>query len=87
MISADVKADIKQQEIKELIAIFCNFFKKVPAKLECTIKQTCIFYLILLGILPNLILYVKNREWGIPIRQNLLSVTQKLFVDNPLHRS
>ena len=32
MISADVKADAKQQEIKELVAISCNF--KVQSKLE-----------------------------------------------------
>ena len=25
MISVDRKADLKQQEIKELVAIFCNF--------------------------------------------------------------
>ena len=34
----------------------------MPSKLECIIKQACIFHLILLGIPSNLILYVKNRE-------------------------
>ena len=33
MIYADVKADIKQKT-KELVAIFCNFFKEVSSKLK-----------------------------------------------------
>ena len=28
MISADAKADVKQQEIKEMVAVSYNFFKK-----------------------------------------------------------
>ena len=28
MISANVKADVKQQEIKEMVAVSYNFFKK-----------------------------------------------------------
>ena len=65
MISVYIKADLKQQEIKELVAIFCNISLKVPSKLECTINQACNFHLILLGIPSNLILYVKNREWEV----------------------
>ena len=35
MISADVKADVKQQEIKELVAISCtNFSQEATSKLE-----------------------------------------------------
>ena len=69
MISADVKTDLEQQEIKESEkAIFCNFLWKVPSKFEYTKKQPCIFHLILLGIPSNLILYVKNREWGVGYR-------------------
>ena len=46
MISVYIKADLKQQEIKELVAIFCNILLKVPSKLECTINQACNFHLI-----------------------------------------
>ena len=62
MISPDVKVDIKQQDIKELVAIFCHFLEKAPSKVECTIKQACTFHLVLLRILSNLILCVKDRE-------------------------
>ena len=45
MRSADVKADTKQQEIKELVALSCIFYKKyIPSKLK--IQQTCIFHLV-----------------------------------------
>ena len=51
MISADVKTDVKQQEIKELVVVSCKFLcKYIPSKLEI-----CIFHLILLGILSRLI--------------------------------
>ena len=32
MISADVKADVKQQEKKELVVISCNFFTRSTFK-------------------------------------------------------
>ena len=52
MISADVETDVKQREIKELVAVSCKFlYKYTPSKLEIYI-----FYLILLGILSRLIL-------------------------------
>ena len=39
MISADVKTDAKQQEIKkEMVAMSCNFFKEVSLKLEIKCK-------------------------------------------------
>ena len=34
MISAGEEADVKQWEIKELVAISCNFIQEVPSKLE-----------------------------------------------------
>ena len=37
MISADVKADVKQQETKELVAVSCSFLL-VPSKLEIHCK-------------------------------------------------
>ena len=41
MISADVKADVKQ-EIKELVAIFYNFLKG-PSKLEIQCRKSVYF--------------------------------------------
>ena len=62
MISTDVKADVKKQEIKELAALSCFFFyKKYLQNLKYNVKQTCIFYLILLGIPSSLILPVMIR--------------------------
>ena len=60
MVSAHVKADVKQQEIKELVAVSCNFLKKVPTKLEKNLELAFNFHLILLGIQSNLILFVKK---------------------------
>ena len=48
MIFADVKADIKQQEIKELVALSRNFF--YFQNLKYNVKQAHIFHLMLLGI-------------------------------------
>ena len=61
MISANVKADVKQQEIKELVDPSFNFYKKYFQNLECNVKQACIFHLILLRIPSSLILSVKTR--------------------------
>ena len=61
MISAVVKTDVKQQEIKELVAISC---KKYPQNCKYTVKQACIFHLFLLGTPSNLILFIKNRGMG-----------------------
>ena len=54
--------------------------------LKYNIKGTCIFHLILVGILSILILPIKNR-WGRRVllnRQNLLSVMKVTFVNGPL---
>ena len=51
MISADVKANIKQQKIKDLVAVSYKFFKKYPQKLKCNVKRGCIFHLIFVGII------------------------------------
>ena len=57
MASSDVKADVNQNEIKELVAVSRKFLcKYILAKLEM-----CIFHLILLGILSSLRLPVENR--------------------------
>ena len=64
MISADVKAKIKNQEIKELVAYLIHFYKKYLQNLKYNVKRACIFHLILVGIPSSLILSVKNRGWG-----------------------
>ena len=54
----------KQQEIKVLVAVSYNFFKKYPQNLKYNVKRGCIFHLILVGIPSILILSVKNRGAG-----------------------
>ena len=78
MMSADVKASIKQQEIKDLVAHLTMFYKKYLQNLKYHVKRGCIFHLILLGIPYILILSVKNRgEVGDLLNgQNSLSVTK-----------
>ena len=62
MISADIKADVKQ-EMKELVACIWKHFTEVPSQnLKYNVKQACIFNLILVGIPSTLILSVMNRE-------------------------
>ena len=43
MISADVKANIKQQEIKDLVAVSEKFLLEVPSKLEMQCKNGVYF--------------------------------------------
>ena len=73
--SADVKANIKQQEIKHL-AVYLT--KKCIQNLKYNIKSGCIFHSILVGIPFVLILSVKNRGLGSFLfnGQNPLSVTK-----------
>ena len=59
MIFGYLKADVKEQEIKELVALSWNF---LPSKLEIQCKT--VVYLILLGIPSSLILSFMNRGWG-----------------------
>ena len=61
MISADIKADLKQ--IKELVDVILELLTEVPSQnLKYNVKQACIFNLILVAISFSLILSVKNRE-------------------------
>ena len=90
MISAGVKSNIKQQEIKDLVAAsYTNYYKKYPQNFKCNVKRVCIYHLILFGIPSILVLSVKNsgvRERraggggggaGVFLNgQNLLSVTK-----------
>ena len=66
MTSAGVKADVKQQKIKELVTKSCIFSYEGPSKLElqCAEQQVCFFHLVLLIIPSNLALSIKNRAWG-----------------------
>ena len=54
-----VKANVKQNETKELV-VRNTYFQN----LKCNVKNTCNFYLILVGIPPGLTSLVRNREWG-----------------------
>ena len=56
--SADVKAGITQQEIKDLVAHLTNFY--YLQNLKYNAKSRCI----LVGILSILILSIKNSGWG-----------------------
>ena len=59
--SADVKATIKQQEIKDLVA---DPTKKYLQNLKYNIKRECIFHSILVDISFVLILSIKNKGVG-----------------------
>ena len=52
-ISADIKAYVNEQEIRELVAVSCHFSQ------NCR-QQVCNFHLSVVGIPSNLILSVKN---------------------------
>ena len=38
------KANVKQQQIKELVAASFKFLKEAPSKLEIQCKKACIFH-------------------------------------------
>ena len=61
MMSADVKANIKQQEIKDLVTYLTILCKKYLQNLKYNVNRECIFHLILVGIPSTLILFIKNR--------------------------
>ena len=62
------------------LAVSCILYKKYLQNLGTTMYQkTCIFHLILLGILSSLVLSVNNRGMGgghLLKEQNLLSMTK-----------
>lgn len=62
MNTSDEKADVKQQEISELVAITFQKKKRICKFLECKIGMYSLFNL--LGISSSLILSVKNRGLG-----------------------
>ena len=66
MIPADVKAKVKQKEIKKLVAMSYEFLQKASYQnlKYNVVKAVCIFYLILVSITFSLTLSVKNREVG-----------------------
>ena len=43
MMSANVKANIKQQEIKDLVAASYNFFKNYPQNFKYNVKEGVFF--------------------------------------------
>ena len=44
MISADVKANVKQQEIKELVAVSYKCLQEVPSELDVQCKNYMVFF-------------------------------------------
>ena len=79
MISADVKANVKQ-EIIELVAVFLEkFYKKYiqHSNLKYDVKRACIFHLILVGIQYTLIFSFSNSGsqgwWGGGERESYLA--------------
>ena len=63
MISGDVKSNIKQQEIKDLVAVSDKFYKKYLQNFKYNVKKVCIFQLILVGYLVT----VPNEKGGYKI--------------------
>ena len=62
MMSADVKANIKKLEIKDLVTYLTVLCKKFLQNLKYIVNRGCIFHLILVG--STLILSIKNRGLG-----------------------
>ena len=51
MVSADIKANIKQQEIKVLlVGVSTNFYRKYLQNLKYNVKRVCVFRLILVKV-------------------------------------
>ena len=59
MMSADVKANIKQQEMKDLVTYLTILCKKYLQNLKYNVNSGCIFHLILVGIPSK-----KQGGWG-----------------------
>ena len=66
MITADLKAKVKQKEIKKLVAVSYEFLQKASYQnlKYNVVKRVCIFYLILVSIPFSLTLSVKTRGVG-----------------------
>ena len=61
MISSAEKTNLKQQEIKEMVAVSYKSLLEVPSKPEIQYKTDIYFSFILVGISSRLIFSVKNR--------------------------
>ena len=90
ILSADVKANVKQYEIKELVAVnYKNFIRSTLKNMKYNVNRACIFYLILVGIPSSLILSIKNRGGGERVQGGFTEQTkpvkcEKLFVNGTL---
>ena len=74
-----VKANVKQNETKELV-VRSTYFQNI----KCNVKNTCIFHLTFVGIPSRLDSLVRNREWGYQLNeQNPRSVTKVISVNAP----
>ena len=86
MMSSDVKANIKQWEIRDPVAYITNFCERYLQNLKYYVKRGCIFYFRLVGIPSIFILSVKIRRSGGGFYLNKQNpyVWRKLFVSGPL---
>ena len=78
MISADVKTDAKQQEIKELVAVSCEFLQEAPSKLEIHCKKYMYLSFNFAWYIMQLDIFMKSNRGGGSLRNqgNLSSVTE-----------
>ena len=89
MISANIKTDLKQQEIKELVAISCNFLHLQD--FNGNVKRASIFQFNFAWYSSNLTFFIKSRSgggWGrggagLLNRQNPLSVRKVICRQSP----
>ena len=88
MISADVKVNVKQKEIKKNWWLHLDFYKKYLQNLKYSIKRSCNFYLILLVFHPacQCSLRTGSEDFYLINKQNLLSVT-KVYLSMPPNQS
>ena len=86
MISSNVKANVKQQQTKDLAVVpFFFFFKKVPSKLEIQCKKGVYFlfdfgwYSIQWLVFHSAYCLLRTVGWGVLFKgKNLLNVTKAI---------
>ena len=84
MMSANVKANMKQQEIKDLVAVSYIFFKKYPQNLKYNVKEGVFFIWFSLAFHPSWYFPLTTGVGGAGLgvgrvflnEKNLLSVTK-----------
>ena len=84
MISGDVKAKVKQQEINYQVTVLYKFLQEVPSKLEIQCKKGMYFHLILVGFPSILTLnlcgpFSRIKIYHIILKKDLFLAYQKLI--------